>query len=61
VDFNRAAWQSTEQLAWNLDRAGKFLPLPELIIAVCALRVDADILTGDPHFRLGPGMRLAQW
>lgn len=61
VEFDRRAWQSTEELAWNMDRAGKVLPLSDLIIAVCALCIDAEVLTEDQHFRLVPNLRLAHW
>ncbi len=55
------AWQETEDLAWQLDRAGKVLPLPDLIIAVCTLRAGAALLTNDAHFAMIPQLRLASW
>lgn len=61
VQFDNRAWRATEELAWRMDRAGKVLPLTDLIIAVCALSVDAEILSDDRHFRLVPKLRAAQW
>ncbi len=59
--MDRRAWRATEELAWKLDRAGNVLPLPDLIIAVCALHAGAALLTNDKHFSLIPQLRLASW
>ena len=61
VTMDHWAWAETEELAWRLDRAGKVLPLTDLIIAVCALRADAAVLTRDHHFEMIPRLRLAEW
>lgn len=61
VTINRQVWWATEDLAWRLDRAGKVLPLADLIIAACALRVGAAVLTNDKHFALIPQLQLASW
>ena len=61
VTMDRLAWQQTEELAWQLDRSGKILPLTDLIIAVCAFRADAEVLTRDRHFKMVPQLRLAEW
>ena len=61
VIMDARAWKETEQLAWNLDRAGKILPLTDVIIAVCALRAEAAVLTRDHHFALIPQLELAAW
>ncbi|PZR79204.1 MAG: hypothetical protein DLM52_01450, partial [Chthoniobacterales bacterium] len=61
VRMDQEAWQRTEELAWRLDRAGATLPLTDLIIAVCAFRADAEILTRDRHFQMVPSLRLAEW
>ena len=61
VVINRRVWRATEDLAWQLDREGKVLPLPDLIIAACALRVGAAVLTNDQHFALIPQLHLASW
>ncbi len=61
VTIDHRAWKQTEELAWSLDRAGTVLPLTDLIIAVCALRADATVLTHDCHFEMIPQLRLAEW
>jgi predicted nucleic acid-binding protein len=49
---------ATRILAWELDRQGDVLPLTDLVIASCALRIDAAVLTLDHHFALVPGLRV---
>ena len=61
VTMDHRAWQATEDLAWRLDRAGQVLPLTDVIIAVCALRAGASVLTRDPHFERVPQLPLAEW
>jgi predicted nucleic acid-binding protein len=59
MDFR--AWRETESLAWRLDRAGTILPSTDLIIAVCALRAGAEMLTLDHHFEMIPRLHLVKW
>jgi len=61
VTMDHRAWQETEDLAWHLDRAGRVLPLTDVIIAVCALRASAAVLTRDHHFKMIPQLQLAKW
>lgn len=61
IPTDQKVWAATENLAWQLDRAGKVLPLADLIIAVCALQAGATLLTNDKHFALIPRLRLASW
>jgi predicted nucleic acid-binding protein len=61
VTMDHRAWHETEELAWRLDRAGKTLPLTDLIIAVCAFRAGAEVLTRDRHFKMVPALHLAEW
>ena len=61
VTMDHHAWQETEDLAWRLDRAGQILPLTDIIIAVCALRAGAFVLTRDHHFERVPKLLLAEW
>ncbi|MEP6956551.1 MAG: PIN domain-containing protein [Chthoniobacterales bacterium] len=61
VPTDHRVWEETEDLAWQLDRKGRVLPLTDLVIAVSALRVDAAILTLDRHFEAVPGLNLASW
>ena len=52
-------WSETARLAWKLDRAGKVLPLTDLVIGTCALRYEAVVLSADPHFRSIPRLRVS--
>jgi len=51
-------WREVEELAWRLDRSGNRLPLPDIIIACCARRIGAAVLTFDEHFARVPGLRV---
>jgi predicted nucleic acid-binding protein len=51
-------WLEVEELSWRLDRSGTCLPLPDLIIACCARRIGAAVLTFDGHFERVPGLRV---
>lgn len=44
------------ELAWQLDRQGRVLPLQDLHIAACALSINAVVLTTDTHFQEIPGV-----
>jgi predicted nucleic acid-binding protein len=61
VPTDADVWAATEELAWQLDRRGRMLPLTDLIIASCALRVGAAVLTLDRHFEAVPNLQLADW
>ena len=61
VTMDHRAWQETEDLAWRLDRTGNILPLTDLMIAVCAFRAGAELLTRDHHFKMIPRLRLVEW
>ncbi len=51
-------WDEVWRLAWQLDRQGKTLPLQDIVIACCALRAEASVMTRDKHFRSVPGLRV---
>lgn len=61
VTMDHRTWRETEDLAWRLDRSGRVLPLTDIIIAACAFRADAEVLTRDRHFEMVPELRLAKW
>ena len=61
VPMDSSAWHDTEELAWQLDRTGRILPLTDLIIAICAFRAGAEVLTRDRHFQIVPELQLASW
>ena len=51
-------WERVAKLAWELDRAGQGMQIPDLVIAVCALEADAAVLTLDADFARVPGLRV---
>ena len=51
-----SVWEDVWRLAWQLDRQGKVLPLQDIIIACCAMKAGARIMTADHHFRQIPGI-----
>jgi len=55
---NFSTWERAARLAYELDRAGRTIPAPDLVIAACALAIDAPVLTLDRHFRLVPGLQV---
>ncbi len=57
VPTDNRLWIDVETMAWELDRSGIFLPLPDLVIACCARRIGAVVLTFDEHFHQIPGIR----
>ena len=57
VPTDHQLWEEVEAIAWKLDRTGMILPLPDLVIACCARRIGAVVLTFDPHFSRIPGVR----
>jgi len=58
IETTTAIWERVAQLAWSLDRRGEVLQVPDLVIAACALHVDAAVLTFDAHFQHIPGLRV---
>lgn len=58
VPTDNRIWDDVEDLAWQLDRSGVILPLPDLVIAACAKRIGAVVLTYDKHFQHIPGVRV---
>jgi predicted nucleic acid-binding protein len=50
VEIDNRIWDETAHLAWTMDRRGVILPLTDLIIACCALRAGATIISSDEHF-----------
>ena len=57
VPTDNRLWASVEQTLWHLDRTGVVLPLPDVVVACCALRIGAVVLTYDDHFNHIPGVR----
>ena len=57
VPTDNRLWEEAEQALWELDRQGIVLPLTDVVIACCARRIGADVLTYDHHFQQIPGIR----
>ncbi|MDB6080423.1 MAG: VapC toxin family domain ribonuclease [Akkermansiaceae bacterium] len=53
-------WDEAWHLAWKLDRQGKILPLQDIVIACCALRAGAAVMTRDKHFQAIPDLRVIE-
>jgi predicted nucleic acid-binding protein len=60
VPTDNSMWQDIETTAWNLDRAGRIIPLTDVIIGCCARRAGAAVLTFDKHFYEIPGIRVTR-
>ncbi len=56
LNLTAQGWQRAADLAWQLDRAGQVIGLPDLAIAATALEHDAAVLTFDRHFQHIPGL-----
>jgi predicted nucleic acid-binding protein len=57
VPTDNRLWDQVEQTLWELDRQGRIIPLTDAVIACCAQRVGAVVLTLDQHFQHIPGIR----
>ena len=57
VPTDNRLWHEVEETLWRLDRQGVCLPLPDILIACCARRIQAVVLTFDKHFGAIPGIR----
>jgi predicted nucleic acid-binding protein len=49
-------WERAWRLGWEMDRVGRVIPGPDLVIAAHALSAGAIVLTADHHFRQIPGL-----
>lgn len=58
VPCDARALRHAAQLGWELGRKGKWPPISDLVIAVCALRVNATVVTLDSHFDDVPKLRV---
>lgn len=68
VPTTNKVWEDAASLAWQLDRRGRVLPAQDILIAVCAFRIGAAVLTDDAHFKdipnlpiLRPSEQLDAW
>jgi len=59
VPTDNSLWADVELTAWKLSRAGQNIPLTDIVIACCARRIGAVVLTYDKHFSHIPGIQAA--
>ena len=59
VPLSPALMQAATELAWVSDRRGVVLPVTDVIIAACALKVGATVITRDRHFSRLPDLKVA--
>lgn len=57
VPTDNRLWSEVEETLWQLDRRGIALPLTDVVIASCAQRIGAVVLTFDSHFNQIPNVR----
>ena len=55
---DQVLWDEVAELAWELDRRGEVLPLTDIVIAACAKRTGASVITVDSHFKKVPGLKV---
>jgi predicted nucleic acid-binding protein len=56
LNLTPAAQHRAARLAWELDRRGDVIPLPDILIGATALEHDAAVLTFDRHYQKIPGL-----
>jgi predicted nucleic acid-binding protein len=61
VPTDNRLWEEAAELAWTLDRKGIVIPSQDIVIACCARRVGAVVLTMDAHYRHIPGVQVRSW
>lgn len=49
-------WEEAGEAAWQLGRRGLHPPVQDILIAACAHRIGASVLTHDSHFLDIPGL-----
>ena len=58
VPTDNRVWDEATELAWQLGRDGITLPAQDILIATCAKRLGAAVLTFDKHFAMIPKLRV---
>jgi len=53
-------WREASELAWMLDRRGIVVPLSDVVIASCAQRAGATLISTDAHFTRIPGLTMSR-
>ncbi len=60
VPTDNRLWDEAENLLWALDREGTVIPLTDAVIACCAKRAGAAVLTYDKHFNSIPNLEVCR-
>lgn len=50
LPLSDAIWSRAERLRFDLRRNGHLIPVPDILIAACALLYDCELLHADRHF-----------
>jgi predicted nucleic acid-binding protein len=58
VPTDNHLWEDVERTLWEMDREGNILSLTDVVIACCAKRINAVVLTFDNDFLRIPGVRV---
>ena len=58
IPTDNELWEEACELGWQVTRKGHNMPAQDIIIAACALRARAAVLTYDGHFDAIPGLRV---
>jgi len=53
-------WDDAEDILWKCGRKGHIIPLQDAVIAACAMKAGAAVLTLDKHFDLIEGLTVLQ-
>jgi predicted nucleic acid-binding protein len=56
IPTDNKLWEQASILAWELDRMGIVLPGQDIVIAACARRAEAAVLSRDKHFKKIPNL-----
>lgn len=60
VPTDNRLWEEATELAWQLGRDGITMPAQDILIATCARRIGAAVLTFDKHFSMIPKLRVVR-
>ena len=60
VPTDNRLWDEVLATLWGLDRRGISVPLTDVVIACCAQRAGATVLTLDDHFKHFPGLHVTR-
>jgi len=61
VPMDKTLWDEATELGWQLDRMGRILPSPDILIAACALGAGVPVLARDSHFNAIPGLSVIEF